>query len=118
MVSPDGQSIIANNGPTAAVYPVAGGAPHPIPGLEPGFVPIQWSEDISAIYGYRPGQVPTGVYKVNLVTGEKTLVQDLQPKTSVGIVYIAPVVVSRDASRFAYSYYQVFSVLYVISGLH
>ncbi|MGA7399770.1 MAG: protein kinase [Candidatus Sulfotelmatobacter sp.] len=118
LVSPDGQSIIANNGPTAAVYPIAGGAPHPIPGLEPGFVPIQWSEDVSAIYGYRPGQVPTGVYKVNLVTGEKTLVQDLQPKTSVGIVYIAPVVVNRDASRLAYSYYQVFSVLYVISGLH
>ena len=118
LVSPDGQSIIANNGPTAAVYPVAGGPPRPIPGLEPGFVPIQWSEDISAIYGYRPGQVPTGVYKVNLVTGEETLVQDLQPKSPVGIVYIAPVVVNRDASRFAYSYYQVFSVLYVISGLH
>ena len=30
---------------------------------------------------------------------------------------IAPVVVTRDGSRFAYSYYQVFSVLYVISGL-
>jgi Tol biopolymer transport system component/tRNA A-37 threonylcarbamoyl transferase component Bud32 len=118
LVSPDGQSIVANNGLTAAVYPIAGGAPHPIPGLEPGFIPIQWSEDISAIYGYRPGQVPTGVYKVNLVTGEKTLVQDLQPQTAVGIVYIAPVVVSRDASRFVYSYYQVFSVLYVISGLH
>jgi len=26
-------------------------------------------------------------------------------------------VVTRDGSRFAYSYYQIFSVLYVISGL-
>jgi hypothetical protein len=33
------------------------------------------------------------------------------------VVLIAPVVVSRDGSRFAYGYYQVFSVLYVISGL-
>jgi Tol biopolymer transport system component len=115
LVSPDGQSIIANDG---AVYPVGGGAPHLIPGLEPGFAPLQWSKDISAIYGYRPGQVPTAIYKVNLITGDKTLAQSLQPPTSVGVVSIAPVVVSRDATRFAYSYYQVFSVLYMISGVH
>jgi len=58
------------------------------------------------------------VYKVKLFTGEKTLIQDLGAKAPVGIVYIAPVVVNRDASRFAYSYYQVFSVLFMISGLH
>jgi len=118
LVSPDGQSIIANNGLTPALYSIGGGSARTIPGLDPGFIPVEWSEDISAIYGFRPGQVPTKVYKVNLVTGAKTFIHDLQPKTSAGIVYIAPVVVSRDASRFAYSYYQVFSVLYVISGLH
>jgi hypothetical protein len=118
LVSPDGLSIVANNGLTPALYSIGEGSARPIPGLEPGFIPVEWSEDTSTIYGFRPGQVPTKVYKVNLVTGEKTFIQDLQPKTSVGIVCIAPVVVSRDASRFAYSYYQVFSVLHVISGLH
>jgi Tol biopolymer transport system component len=117
LVSSDGQYIIANNGRIAAVYPIAGGAPHSIPGLEPGFIPLQWSEDNKAFYGYRPGQIPTRVYKVNLVTGEKTIIQELQPETTTGAVMIAPVVVTRDGSRFAYSYYQVFSVLYVISGL-
>ncbi len=117
LVSPDGRSIVANNGLTPAVYPVAGGAPRSIPGLEPGFVPVKWSEDTSAIYGFRPGQVPMKVYKVNLFTGEKTLIQNLGAKAPVGIVYIAPVVLNRDASRFAYSYYQVFSVLFMISGL-
>ncbi|MFZ0770994.1 MAG: protein kinase [Candidatus Sulfotelmatobacter sp.] len=118
LVSPDGQSIVADDGPVSAVYPIAGGPPRPIPGLEPGFVPIQWSENNSAIYGYHPGQIPTKVYKVNLVTGEKSVIQDLQPEASAGVVYIAPVVVSHDGSRFAYSYYQVVSVLYIISGLH
>jgi serine/threonine protein kinase/Tol biopolymer transport system component len=118
LVSPSGQYILAMNGLTDALYPIAGGAPRAIPGLEPGFTPLQWSADNSAVYGYRPGQVPAKVYKVNLVTGEKTLIQDLQPKSSVGVVSMAPVVVTRDASRFAYSYYQVNSVLYVISGLH
>jgi eukaryotic-like serine/threonine-protein kinase len=118
LVSPDGQYILrANDAAVVAVYPTAGGAPHSIPNLEPGFVPVQWSENNSAIYGYHPGQIPTKVYKVNLVNGEKILVQELQPDTTTGVVFIAPVVVARDGSRFAYSYYQVFSDLYVISGL-
>jgi serine/threonine protein kinase len=119
LVSPDEQFVLrANDAGVVALYPIAGGAPHPIPDLETGFIPLQWSEDSSSVYGYRPGQVPTKVYKVNLVTGEKTVVQELQPETTTGVVSIAPVVVTRDGSRFAYSYYQVFSRLYVISGLH
>jgi len=117
LVSPDGQSILANNAAVVAVYPIAGGAPHSIPDLEAGFIPLQWSEENSFVYGYRPGQVPTKVYKLNIVTGAKTVVQELQPDNTTGVVTIAPVVVTRDGSRFAYSYYQVFSVLYLISGL-
>jgi hypothetical protein len=118
LVSPDGQYILrANNDGVVAAYPIAGGTARIIPKLEAGFVPVQWTEDNSSVYGYRPGQVPTDVYKVNLVTGEKTLIQELQPETTVGVVTIAPVVVTRDGSRSAYSYYQVFSVLYLISGL-
>ncbi len=117
LVSPDGKYILAND-PNIAVYPIAGGgAPHAIPGLEPEFVPLQWSEDNSSVYGYRPGQIPTKVFKVNLKTGEKTVIQELQPDTNAGLVVIKPVIVSHDGTRFAYSYYQVLSELYVISGL-
>jgi hypothetical protein len=117
LVSPDGQYIIAND-PTVAIYSISGGPPHSIPGLDPDFVPEQWSEDNKSVYGYVQGKVPTPVYKINLTTGEKSLVEELQPESTTGVVKISPVVVSRDGSRFVYSYYQVFSVLYVISGLH
>jgi eukaryotic-like serine/threonine-protein kinase len=118
LVSPDGKYILrANESGVVGVYPLSGNEPRSIPNLEPGFIPLQWSEDDSAVYGYRPGQVPTKVYKVNLQTGENIVVQELQPETTTGVVEIAPVVLTRDGSRFAYSYYQVFSVLYLISGL-
>ncbi|HWO28605.1 MAG TPA: hypothetical protein VNO32_07380, partial [Candidatus Acidoferrum sp.] len=118
LVSPDGQYILrANDAGVVAVYPIAGGAARPIPNLEAGFTPLRWTKDNAAVYGYRPGQAPTSLYKVNLVTGKKTVVQELQPENNVGVVFIAPVVVNRDGSRSAYSYYQVFSVLYLISGL-
>ena len=117
LVSSDGQFMISSGGSAVAVYPIAGGAPHSIPGLEADFIPVQWTEDNQSVYGYIPGNIPTVVYKVNLRTGEKKIVQQLQPETTTGVVRIAPVVITRDGARFAYSYYQVFSVLYVISGL-
>ncbi len=117
LVSSDGQFMISSGGSAIAVYPIAGGAPHSIPGLEDDFTPLQWSEDNRSVYGYIPGRIPTAVYKVNLSTGEKTIVQQLQPESTTGVVLIAPVVLTRDGSRFAYSYYQVFSALHVISGL-
>ncbi|MGA8502882.1 MAG: hypothetical protein WB683_15120, partial [Candidatus Sulfotelmatobacter sp.] len=119
LISPDGQFIfrINDEGGGVAVYPTAGGPPHTIRDLEPGFVPIQWSQDGSSVYVYLAGQVPAKVFEVNLATGKKTLIQELQPPTNAGVVNIAPVVVTRDGSRFAYSYYQVSSVLYLISGL-
>jgi serine/threonine protein kinase len=116
-ISPDGKFILRASDAGVAIYAAAGGAPHPIPDLEPSFTPVQWSEDNSSVYGYLPGKVPTSLYKVNLASGKKVLVQDLQPVTAAGVVYIAPVVVTRDASRFAYSYYGVSSKLFIISGL-
>jgi eukaryotic-like serine/threonine-protein kinase len=118
LISPDGQYILRPDDASGfAVYPTGGGAPQIIPNLERGFVPIQWSEDNSSVYGHFHGGVPTKVYKVNLLTGEKTVIQELEPETTVGVVNLYPVVMTRDGSRFAYSYYQVSSVLYVISGL-
>ena len=117
LVSSDGQFMITSGGSAVAVYPIAGGAAHSIPGLEDDFTPLQWSEDNKSFYGYVPGRLPTAVYKVNLLTGEKTVVQQLQPESTTGVVRIGPVILTRNASRFAFSYYQVFSALYVISGL-
>jgi eukaryotic-like serine/threonine-protein kinase len=118
LVSPDGQYIFrVNDGNGVAVYATAGGPPRTVPDLEPNFNAVLWSDDNSSVYGYLPGQVPAKVYKVDLLTGKKVLIQELQPPTNAGVANIAPVVVTNDASRFAYSYYQVSSVLYVISGL-
>jgi serine/threonine protein kinase len=119
LISPDGKYIFRmDNSGLLSMYSTTGGAGRRIPDLEAGFFPVQWSEDQSSIYGYFPGQIPAKVYKVNVTTGKKTLVQELQPETTAGAVTITSVCVSRDASRFAYSYYQVLSDLYIISGLH
>jgi eukaryotic-like serine/threonine-protein kinase len=118
IVSPDGKYVLRSNKPgMLAVYPIPDGAPRPIPNLEAGFSPIEWTEDDSSVYLYHRGSVPTSVYEVKVTTGQKRLVQELAPETTTGVVSITPIVMTRDASRFAYSYYQLVSVLFVISGL-
>jgi eukaryotic-like serine/threonine-protein kinase len=115
-VAPDGRHMLANDG-TVITLDANGSAPHPIPGINPEFKPIQWSADSTAVYGFYPGGIPVRVLKVDIATGRTTFIRDLQPETTTGLVAIKPVVMNRDASRFAFSYYQVFSGLYVVSGL-
>jgi eukaryotic-like serine/threonine-protein kinase len=102
---------------TVGLYPVEGGAPRSIPGLPPHFQPVQWTKDGGSLYGYRIGESPSKIYKVEIATGKMTMVQELKPRVPAGVVTIAPVVVSRDETRFAYSYNQTLSALYLISGL-
>ena len=117
--SPDSRFVVGVGANSAlAIYPVGDGTPRAIPRLEAGFHPVQWSEDGTVLYGYRMGELPGRIYKIAIATGKQTLVQELRPEVPAGVVMVAPVVVSRDGTRFAYSYNQTLSVLYLISGLH
>jgi serine/threonine protein kinase len=116
--SPDDRFVMGV-GPNSAIaiYPIGEGSPRLIPGLEAGFLPVQWSSDGSLLYGYHTGELPSRVYKVEIDTGKQTMLQQLRPGVPAGVVMVAPVQISRDGTRFAYSYSQVLSVLYLISGL-
>jgi len=116
--SPDSRFVVGV-GPSSAVaiYPIGDGSPRAIPGLEAGFLPVQWSDDGSVLYGYHMGELPSKIYEVAIATGKQTVVQELRPGAPAGVVTVAPVVVSRDGTRFVYSYNQAMSVLYLISGL-
>jgi eukaryotic-like serine/threonine-protein kinase len=116
--SPDGRFLVgvgANS--SVGLYPMGGGAARSVPGIERGFRPVQWSADGSALYGYYEGELPGRIYRIDLASGKKALLQELHPGAPAGVVNISPVVVSRDGKRFAYSYNQTLSVLYVISGV-
>jgi hypothetical protein len=122
--SPDGR-LLVGMGPKSAValYPLQSSSPdtaagRPILGLPAGFHPVRWSTDGSFLFGYNEGQLPSKIFKFSIATGKQTLVQELHPAVPAGVVMVSPVVVSRDGTRFAYSYNQTLSVLYLITGIH
>jgi eukaryotic-like serine/threonine-protein kinase len=119
LISTDGRYVTAN-GPESSVVLCSvdtGKMIETIPGLEPGDTPVQWSQDSSALYVYRYGEVPARIFRLDIHTGKRTFVRELQSREHAGVISIAPITMSRDASRFAYSYFQSLSTLYVISGL-
>jgi len=118
LVSPDGLYVAGLGAGTGLViYPVSGGEPRSVPGVDTSLTPAQWSEDGSAVYLYRDGELPARIYRVDIATGKRKFIRELMPSGRAGVIDIAPIVLTRDASRFVYSYYQTLSVLYVISGL-
>lgn len=116
--SPDGKFVLGvAPDSTVAQYPVAGGAARQFTQISTNFLAAQWSDDGKAFYGYHKGELPSRIYKVDIATGNETLVRELRPGVPAGVVMVAPVVVSRDGKRVAYSYNQTLSVLHLASGL-
>jgi hypothetical protein len=118
MASPDGKWVAAaGDGGRLTLYPVDGGEPHLVAGDATGVTPIQWSSDSSALYVYRPFELPAAVYRITLATGKRELVRQISPANAAGVLWVAPIILDHDATRFVYGYYERFSTLYVISGL-
>jgi tRNA A-37 threonylcarbamoyl transferase component Bud32/Tol biopolymer transport system component len=118
IASPDGKYLAGANAKNdVVVFLLSGGPARPVPGMDASYVPAQWSADSRALYVYRPGEVPLQIFRVDIATGKKDLLRELVPADRAGVVSIAPVVTTLDASEFAYSYYQTLSVLYVVSAL-
>jgi len=118
-LSPDGHSLVGTAADRSiAIYSLGGGSPQLVPNFGTNFVAVQWTDDGTALYCYRPGEFPSQVYRVEIATGKTQGVKELKPGVTAGVVMVAPIVVSRDGKYFAYSYNQTLSALYLISGLH
>ena len=76
-----------------------------------------WSRDSAAVYVQRGIEVPVRIERVDLATGERTLVRTLAPE---GVAEPASVSVADwidDGRAYAYNYTSVPSVLFVVSGV-
>jgi Tol biopolymer transport system component len=117
-LSPDNQSLVGTGLDRSFRIYLLTGAQRSVPHPQPNFNPMQWSSDGRFLYGYHWGEFPSRIYKLEIATGKETLLRELRPGVPAGIVMVAPIVATRDGTRFAYSYNQTLSVLYLVTGLH
>ncbi len=118
VISPDSQWV-AGIGPDQKGYlfPVAGGEPRPIPGLNPGEQPITFSSDSRSLYVYQPGELPALVNRLDLQTGQRTLWKQLMPSDPAGVETIGPILMTPDAKTCVFGYHRMLADLYLVEGL-
>jgi serine/threonine protein kinase len=117
-ISPDGRLVAAMDADgIAKVFPVAGGDPHDIPGVEPWMGPIQWGADGLSVFVRHPMSVPARVYRVHLATGSKELWKELNTPDPTATHKIGPVRLTRDGRYYAYGYERSLTDLYLVEGL-
>jgi serine/threonine protein kinase/dipeptidyl aminopeptidase/acylaminoacyl peptidase len=117
-ISPDSQSVAAI-GPDqrSYLYPVDGGDPQLIAGVNQGEQPITWSADARSLYVYQPGELPAHVYRVDVHSGQRTLWKDLIPTDPAGVENIGPILLTPDAKTCVFGYHRNLADLYLVEGL-
>jgi Tol biopolymer transport system component len=117
-VSPDGKWIAGKrlgHGPPL-LYPVNGGDPRPIPGLEEN-ENFAWTSDPNVMYVNKWREVPVKIYKLNLTTGQKQLFKEVNPLDVNGLCDMSHIMFSPDGRSYIYGYTRLLSDLYLVKGL-
>jgi Tol biopolymer transport system component/predicted Ser/Thr protein kinase len=118
VISPDSEWV-AGIGPDhrGYLYPVSGGEPKVIAGLNPGEEPIVWGADGHSLYIYQPGELPARVDRLDLHTGQRTLWKELMPTDPAGVENIGPILMTPDAKTCVFGYHRMLADLYLVEGL-
>jgi eukaryotic-like serine/threonine-protein kinase len=117
-LSPDGKWA-ADLGPDNKVYlyPVAGGEPRLVPGVQADEAPTGWSSDSRTLYVYAYREIPAIVTEIDIATGQRKPWKELEPADSAGIDAIRGILLSSDAKAYVYGYVRTLSDLYLVEGL-
>jgi len=116
-VSPDGEWVTAiEPDGTVALYPVNGGAPRPLRRLEPADRLVRWAVFGRVGYLFRYGELPTGIYEIDMASGARRLLRRIQPGDLAGIQTVHTVKLAADGRSYVYGCFQQLSELYVADG--
>ena len=88
----------------------------PRAGLQPTDIVAGWSNDGRAAFATRVPQVPARLERIDLQTGNRTLVRELAPTDRTGVSVIVPTDIVDDARGYAYFYMRDVATWYVVQG--
>ena len=107
LLGPDGQSYL---------YPVAGGDPKPLRGVQSNENLVRWSAEGRELFVSSPTGTPQRIYRIDLATGVRTVWKEVTPLQPAG-VRLSQITVTPDGRALLHSYAQLLTNLYVVTGL-
>jgi Tol biopolymer transport system component len=117
-ISPDGRHVVVQNEDLSwSLVPLQEGDPQPVPGLEPDDRPTTWSQDGKALFGFRRGELPGRIFRLDLESGAREVHRELKPRDASGVVEIVSIQLTPDGRSYAYSQHRILSDLFLVDGL-
>jgi hypothetical protein len=118
VVSADGRFVVGFDASGfAALYPVDGGEPQWIPGLDAYDRIIGWSDDPNLLHVSRYGGGTLEVIRLEIATGYRETFKTIQVPDAAGITWPPEILVSPDGNHFIYQATHTLSTLYMVEGL-
>jgi len=117
LVSSDGNWVVAS-GPDRKtyVYPLNGGEPRVVPGLDPEDTWEQLSLDGRSLFVHRGGELPAKEVRLDLATGKKESWRIVTPADPAGVGELG-ILPTRSGEGYLYSYQRILSDLYLVDGV-
>lgn len=117
ILSPDGKwAVVRGPDRKRYLYPLSGGEPTLVPGLDLEDGVDQRSADGRFLYVHRSGESPMKVYRLEIATGRKELWRTLMPADAAGVSSFGAGP-TPDGSAYVYSYIRTLSDLYLVDGV-
>jgi serine/threonine protein kinase/Tol biopolymer transport system component len=117
-VGKDGKQIAGHNGSgEAVVFNLDTQKLQPIPGVEPAERITKWTEDGEALLVSSETPWDAKMYRVDVATGKRTLLQTAEPSETAGETTHVWMSYSEGSKAYAYGTKRDLSILYVVEGL-
>ncbi|HEY3205306.1 MAG TPA: hypothetical protein VGL03_16780, partial [Thermoanaerobaculia bacterium] len=117
IVAPDGKwAVVAGPDRRRYLYPLAGGEPTAVPGLDREDNVDQVSLDGRFLFIHRGGELPAKVFQLDVATGRKELWRTLMPADAAGVgeINARP---TPGGEAYIYNYLRTLSDLYLVEGV-
>src|SRR5258708_4693954 len=88
-----------------------------IPGIEPHESLAKWTEDGRALVVYSSTPWEARIYRVEVATGKRTLLQTVEPGERAGSTMPMRLGYAEGSKTYAYSTVRILGILYVVEGL-
>ena len=117
VISPDEKRVVAVDPQgKLVIYPVEGGAPEVIPGVQGGDRPLRWTADGKTLL-VAAVESPNVIFDLDLATGKRKLFRTMPVPDGLRPQDLSSPIFAPDLKSYVYSYTRITSDLYVVDGL-
>lgn len=117
IVAPDGKwTVVAGPDRRRYLYPLSGGEPTPVPGLDREDLVDQRSLDGRFLFVHRREEIPANVFRLEIANGRKEHWRTLMPADAAGVRSMS-IVPSPSGEAYLYTYVRTLSDLYLVESV-